>query len=47
MNCSDKNRRSMAQALQTGELSEDARAFVAGKAPLGYHQRVSIGRLTL
>ena len=35
MNCSDKNRRSMAQALQTGELSEDARAFVAGKAPPG------------
>ena len=33
MDCSDKNRRSMTQALQTGELSEDARAFVAGKAP--------------
>ena len=29
MDCS--NRRSMSQALQTGELSDDARAFVAGK----------------
>ncbi len=29
MDCS--NRRSMRQALQTGELSDDARAFVAGK----------------
>ncbi len=31
MDCSDKNRRSMSQALQTVELSDDARAFVAGK----------------
>lgn len=31
MDCSDKNRRSMSQALQTAELSDDARAFVTGK----------------
>ena len=31
MDCSDKNRRSLSQALQTAELSDNARAFVAGK----------------
>ena len=31
MDCSDKNLRSMSQALQTAELSYDARAFVTGK----------------
>ena len=32
MDCSDKNRRSMSEALRTAELGEDALAFVAGKA---------------
>ena len=31
MDCSDKNRRSMSQALRTAELGEEALAFVAGK----------------
>ena len=33
MDCSDKNRRSMGEALRTAELGEDALAFIAGKAP--------------
>jgi hypothetical protein len=31
MDCSDKNRRSLSQALRTAELGEEALAFVAGK----------------
>lgn len=34
MDCSDKHRRSMSQALRTAELGEEARAFVAGKTTL-------------
>ena len=33
MDCSDKNRRSMSQALQTAEFGEEALTFVSGKTP--------------
>ena len=40
MDCLDKTRRSMTDALRTGELTEEGLAFVAGKEPPGH--RVSV-----
>jgi hypothetical protein len=33
MDCSDRNRRSMTEALRTGDVTEEALAFVTGKVP--------------
>ena len=45
MDCSDKTRRSMNEALRTGELNEEALAFVTGKPSHPVADRTSRERL--
>lgn len=45
MDYSDKNRRSMAAALRTGEVTEEALAFVTGKTPRQGAEPASVAQL--